>query len=119
MLIDSDVCMLGCAMVCVRTCSLSWNRIGAEGAGSLATSLCALTGLTTLEYVYAYAWSRVRRQWNVGSMVVLLCERLFGSQFSLRGHTVLLFFCNAAHREIILQREELLSLPGSRRTAGS
>ena len=72
MMIDSGVRMLGCAMSCVRTCSLSDNGIGDEGAGSLATSLYALTGLTTLEYVYAYAWSRVRRQWNVGSVRVFV-----------------------------------------------
>ncbi len=84
-MIDSGVCMLGCAMVCVRTYSLSENGIGDEGAGSLATSLCALTGLTTLEYVYAYAWSRVRRQWNVGRMHVLSCERLWESKLAREG----------------------------------
>ncbi len=85
MMMYSGVCMFGCATVCVRTCSLSENRIGDEGAGSLATSLCALTGLTTLEYVYAYAWSRVRRQWNVGSVRVLLCERLWESKLAREG----------------------------------
>ena len=84
-MIDSGVCMLGCATMCVRTCSLSKNEIGAEGAGLLATSLCALTGLTTLAYVYAYAWSRVRRQWNVGRMRVLLCERLWESKLAREG----------------------------------
>ncbi len=88
MMIDSGVCMLGCATVCVRTCSLSGNRIGDEGAGSLATSLCVLTGLTTLAYVYAYAWSRVRRQWNVGRMRVSLCERLWESKLAREGLTV-------------------------------
>ena len=57
-------------------CILSDIGIGAKGAGSLATSLCALTGLTTLAYVYAYAWSRVRRQGNVGRVCVLLFEGL-------------------------------------------
>jgi hypothetical protein len=85
MMIDSDVCMLGCATLCVRTCRLSRNDIGRKGAGSLATSLCVLTGLTTLEYVYAYAWSRVRRQWNVGSVRVLLCERLWESMLAREG----------------------------------
>ncbi len=57
--------------------------IGAEGAGLLATSLCALTGLTTLEYVCAYACSRVI--FDDGSMCVLLCERLWESKLAREG----------------------------------
>ncbi len=67
---DSGVWVLGCGTGCVLFLRVCCNDIWAGGAGSLATSLCALTGLTILEYVCAYACSRVRC--DDGSMSVLL-----------------------------------------------